>query len=355
MTPPTPTSCPFAGYLLVTLASALTVYLLRRSRIVNLALLLFTLVICVTGLEAYYRFFYAESDGFGRLSKNFNERYYRFDAYGLRASNLPLANSKKNLVIVGDSNVFGAGLKSPAERFSDKLAAHYPELHVINLGLPGWDTKGQIGQLTKYLGTSPAPIPLVVLAYFFNDIEEDVTAEDRQRLLVPAPPPQPTTIDRAFQRFSNCSRFVELFYYRVGYPRLVRDRLDQVQLFYRDSSIMTRHLASLEQFREVVEKQYSARLLVVTLPFLHSDELLHKNEFYENFRQALSRHGFTQVDLQPVFARHGVKRLRANRFDPHPNAFANQLIAESIIRRLTEHPADLQSEPPAIGKEPPAR
>jgi hypothetical protein len=355
MTPPTPAICPFAGFILVALASALAVYLLRRRRIVNFALLILALVVCVTGLEAYYRFFYAESDGFGRLSKNFNERYYRFDAYCLRASNLPLAHSKKNLVIVGDSHVFGAGLRSPAERFSEKLAAHYPELHVINLGLPGWDTKGETGQLTKFLGTSPAPIPLVVLTYFFNDIEEDVTAEDRQRLLTTATPPQPTAIDRAFQRLANCSRFVELFYYRVGYPRLVRDRLEQVQLFYQDPSIMARHLASLEQFREVVEKQYSARLLIVTLPFIHSDELLHKSEFYENFRQALSQRGFTQVDLQPVFASHGVKKLRANRFDPHPNAFANQLIAETIIRHLTNHPADLPSEPLAIGKEPPTR
>ena len=355
MTPPTPSDCPFAASLLVTSISALVVYLLRRRRIVNLALLFFTLAVCVTGFEAYYRFFYAESDGFGRLSKNFNQRYYRFDAFGLRASNLPLADSKKNVVIIGDSHVFGAGLKSPAERFSEKLAAHYPELHVINLGLPGWDTKNETGQLTKFLGPSRAPIPLVILAYFFNDIEEDVTLEDRQRLITTTPPPQPTALDRAFQRMSNCSRFVELFYYRVGYPRLVRDRLDQIQLFYQDPSIMARHLASLEQFRDVVEKQYSARLLVVTLPFLHSDELLHKSEFYENFRQTLNRHGFSQADLQPVFASHGVKKLRANRFDPHPNAFANQLIAETIIRHLTAHPADLQGEPPAIGKEPATR
>lgn len=355
MTLPIPLDCPFAGYLLITAASALAVYLLRRRRIVNLALLLFTLALCVTGFEAYYRFFYAKSDGFGHLSRNFNQRYYHFDAFGLRASNLPLAESKKNVVVIGDSHVFGAGLKFPAERFSEKLAAHYPDLHVINLGLPGWDTKSQTSHLTKFLGDSRAPIPLVILAYFFNDIEEDVTPKDRQRLITTTPPPPPTALDRAFQRFSNCSRFVEIFYYRVAYPRLVRDRLGQIELFYQDPSIMARHLTSLEQFRDVVEKQYSARLLVVTLPFLHSDELLQKSEFYENFRQALSQHGFSHADLQPVFASHGVKKLRANRFDPHPNAFANQLIAETIIRHLTAHPAHLQVEPPAIGNEPATR
>ena len=38
-----------------------------------------------------------------------------------------------------------------------------------------------------------------------------------------------------------------------------------------------------------------------------------------------------------------MEKPRANRFDPHPNAFANQLIAETIIRHLTAHPADLLS------------
>lgn len=348
MAPPTPSGCPFAAYLIVTFGLAFALYSVRRTRLANLTLLFFSLSLCVTGLEAYYRFFYAESDGFARLSKNFQERYYHWDAYGLRTSNLPLAATKKNIVVIGDSHVFGAGLKSPAERFSAKLGAHYPDFHVINLGMSGWDTKTETAQLTKFLGHSRAPIPLVVLAYFFNDIEEDVTAEDRLRLVPPTPPAEPTAIDRAFQRLSNCSRFVELFYYRVGYPRLVRDRLDQIQLFYRDPSLMTRHLESLEQFRSLVEKQYSARLLIVILPFLHSEELLHKNEFYENFRQTLSQHGFNSVDMQPVFARYRTNQLCLSKFDPHPNAFANQLIADAIISHLDAHPDHLETRAPVL-------
>jgi len=344
MAPPTPSGCPFVGYLIVTFAFAFALYFLRRTRLANPTLLFFTLSLCVTGLEAYYRFFYAESDGFAQLSKNFQERYYQFDAYGLRASNLPLSDTKKNLVVIGDSHVFGTGLKSPAERFSEKLGAHYPDLHVINLGMSGWDTKTETAQLTKFLGNSQAPIPLVVLTYFFNDIEEDVTAEDRLRLI--PPPAEPTAIDRAVQRLSNCSRFVELFYYRVGYPRLVRDRLDHIQLFYRDPSLLARHLASLEQFRSVVEKQYSARLLIVILPFLHSEELLHKSELYEPFRLALSEHGFNYVDLQTILAKYRTKQLCVSKFDPHTNAFANQLIADAIVSYLGAHPDHLEIRAP---------
>lgn len=337
----------FVIYIAVTGALGVSVYLLKRNRLANLALMLFSLSLCLTGLEAYYRFFYCQSDGFGRLSKNFSERYYRLDAYGLRASNLPLSETKDNLVVVGDSHVFGAGLKSPSERFSEKLAAHYPELHVINLGWPGWDTKTETGQLTKYLGDTRARIPLVVLTYFFNDIEEDVTAADRQRLTPSTPPAEPTRVDQALQWLSNYSRFLELFYYRIGYPRLVRDRLDQIQSFYKDPAIMKQHLATLEQFRSVAEKRYSARLLVVILPFLHSEELLHNNEPYESFRDSLSSHGFNWCDMQPVFVSHGLNKLRVNRFDPHTNAYANQLIAEAIISDFDSHRNELQRAPDA--------
>ena len=95
MAPPTPSGCPFAGYLIATFGLALALYLLRRTRLANPVWLLFTLSLCVTRLEAYYRFVYAESDGFGRLSKNFNERYYKLDANGLRNSNLPPNETKK--------------------------------------------------------------------------------------------------------------------------------------------------------------------------------------------------------------------------------------------------------------------
>ena len=331
----------FTAYIAVTIALGFSVYLLRQSGAANAALMFFSLSLCLTGLEAYYRFFYVQSDGLGRLMKNFSDRYYQFDSYGLRDSHLPLSETKDNLVVVGDSHVFGAGLKTTSERFSERLAAHYPDLHVVNLGLPGWDTKTETAKLTEYLGHGNASIPLVVLTYFFNDIEEDVTTADRERVTGPIPPARATAADHALQWISKYSRFVELFYYRIGYPRLVRDRLGQIQMFYKDPVIMSRHLATLEQFRSVVEKQYSARLLVVVLPFLHSDGLLNKTSFYRAFGNKLSKHGFSYLDMQPLFATYGVHKLWVNRFDPHTNGFANQLIAEAIIRFLDQQPETL--------------
>jgi hypothetical protein len=328
----------FSVYVAVAILLGLLVYFLRQSRAANVALLLFSLTFCFTCLEAYYRFFYIKSDGFGQLMKNFSARYYHLDAYGLRASHLPLSQTKDNLIVIGDSHVFGAGLKYPAERFSELLAAHYPHLHVVNLGLPGWDTKTELEQFTKYVGQSRVSIPLVILTYFFNDIEEDVSASDREADKPPHPPARETGLDRALQSVSKYSRLVEMLYYRLGYPRLVHDRIDQIQRFHKNPVIRSRHLATLERFRGLVEKRYSARLLIVVLPYLHSDPLLHETKFYQKFEKTLGDHGFDYIAMQPVFAIYGAGKLRVNRFDPHPNRFANQLIAKAIIDYLDKHP-----------------
>ena len=328
----------FIVYVIVTAGFGFTVYLLRRSWLANVALLLLSISLCFTSFEAYYRFFYARSDGFGVLSRNFAERYYRLDEFGLRASNLPLSTTKPNLVVVGDSHVFGAGLESPAQRFSERLAAHFPATHVVNLGWSGWDTTHQVEHLEKHLGATSAEVPLVILTYFFNDIESDVTAADRERLIPAQAPREPTQLDWLLQRISRHSRVVEMVYYRAMYPRLVRDRLGEILRFYADPEIVERHMQTMNRLRTVVQQRDGARLLVVLLPFLHAEELLRDEQFYERFRGTLRGHGYDFVDMQPILAQHRTSELHVNRFDPHTNAFANQLIAEAIIQFLNARP-----------------
>ncbi len=334
----------FIACVVLTLALGFAVYLLRRSFLANIALLLLSVSLCFTALEGYFRFFYLKSDGFGRIDRNFAERYYRLDSYGLRDSHLPLSTAQDNIVVLGDSFVFGAGLKSTSDRLCEQLAAHYPQHHFVNLGLPGWDTRTEIERTNKYLDDANAAIPLVILVYFFNDIEEDVTAADRARVVPPLAPSKETAIDRALQRLADYSRFVEFVYFRVRYPQLVSDRLTQIQMFYNDPEIRARHLASLERLRSLLTERYRARLLIVVLPYLHSDELLNRTAFYRTFDNALDQHGFNYIDMQLVFAKYGVRKLWVHRFDPHANPFANELMAKGVIDYLNQHPDALHPE-----------
>ncbi len=321
----------------VSLALGIGVYLLRNTRAANVLLLLFTLCASLLACETYYRYFYCQSDGFGRIERNFARRYYKLDQFGLRDSNLPPSESSANLVVVGDSHVFGAGLKSPKQRFSNLLAKHYKDLHVLNIGWSGWDTVTESKKVQEYLGETHARVPLVILTYFFNDIEEDVTQSDRLRL-ASSTPPSSTWLDRTLIWLSEHSRFIEVFYYHLGYPRLVHYRLDEIDRFYHDQTVLDRHLQTLEKLRTTLKDRYSARLLIVLLPYLHSQELLASAGVYEPFRTLLAEHSFETLDMQPVFAKYPAKKLALHRFDPHTNAFANKLIAENIIGYLDAHP-----------------
>jgi hypothetical protein len=322
-------------FCLVTFALGVAVYLVRATRIVNFILLLFSLSLCLTGLEVYCRYFYMESDGLGLLSQNFAARYYQYDEYGLRDSHLPLSDTKPNIVVVGDSHVFGAGLKSSNDRFCEKVASHFPGFHFVSLAFSGWDTKTEMKQALNYLGeNSKAKVPLVILVYYFNDIDEDVTPADRARVIPAVKHAEPTWLDHLFQSLSKRSRFVELFYYRIGYPRLIRDRVSQTLMFYDDPEIRSRHLGTLEQFRSIMATKYGARTVMVLLPYLHNDEILRYTGFYERFRRTLDEHQFDYVDLQPTFAAFPVTKLKVNRFDPHTNAFANDLIANAVAPKV---------------------
>ena len=332
----------FIAYLAITSGLGLLIYLLRRSRMANFILMLFSVALCLTCLETYYRFFFAESDGLGQLSRNFAARYYHYDQNGLRDSHLPLSETQKNLVIVGDSFVFGAGVKSTDDRFSNILARRYPNLHIATIALPGWDTKTETTQVAKYLGDTHASVPLIILTYFFNDIEEDVTSADRARLIPSVPETKPSLGDKLLQWLSRQSRFIELFYYRFRFPHLIRPRLEQILMFYRDPEILARHLKTLEEFRSTVSDRYGARMVMILLPYLHNDKLLQDRPFYEQFRRLLEQDRFDVIDMQPAFANYKSKQLQVNRFDPHTNVLANQLIADAVIGYLSAHPEKLK-------------
>ena len=117
-------------------------------------------------------------------------------------------------------------------------------------------------------------------------------------------------------------------------------------MLYKDPAVRDRHFASLEEFRREAEQQYRAHLLVVTLPFLHTTQLLNATPLYQSFDESLRQRGFRYIDMQPVFAPYGIKQLQANRWDPHTNPLANRLVADAIVQYLDMHPDLLQATLP---------
>jgi hypothetical protein len=90
----------------------------------------------------------------------------------------------------------------------------------------------------------------------------------------------------------------------------------------------------LKAFRDLVQS-HGGHLAVVTFPFLNA---LGPNYEYRFVHEKLDRfwreQGVPHLDLLPVFEGLPVSRVTVNRFDAHPNEYANQLAAAAIDKWL---------------------
>lgn len=97
------------------------------------------------------------------------KRFYTTNKYGLRGAVIPIADSydKKNIVLLGDSYVFGIGVND-GEEFASILAEKLKqEFNVINMGMGGWGLTQEIRRFYDF-GRLYRP-SLVVLMFSGND------------------------------------------------------------------------------------------------------------------------------------------------------------------------------------------
>jgi hypothetical protein len=79
------------------------------------------------------------------------------------------------------------------------------------------------------------------------------------------------------------------------------------------------------------------QLLVVTFPFLQLEGPDYEYQFaHDQLDEFWRGLGVPHLDLHPVFAEEQRERITVNRYDAHPNEYANLLAAERIDQFLTE-------------------
>ena len=110
------------------------------------------------------------------MGENFAKKYYKEDKWGFRDSLLPLSLQKLNIIILGDSFVYGHGFKSPEARYSNMLRGMLEDFHVVNLSECGASTDEEILFLLEHRRRK-AKTSLIVLNYVFNDIESSIPPE----------------------------------------------------------------------------------------------------------------------------------------------------------------------------------
>jgi hypothetical protein len=299
----------------------------------NALTLLFLLSLAFTAGEAYFRFVYDTTDSLDctRVCQRWVERYWRVNSWHCRDDleySFRIQPGKHRVTFLGDSFTTGHGIKHIEDRFANIIRRAHPDWEIHLLARNGFDTGPEISGLKEVL-SHHYQLQDVVLVYCLNDVA-DMQPEYAQMMARVG-----TDIARAgwFRRHSYLADFLYCRY-RVWRDPHMKDYYPFVREGYR-GALWERQKERLKYLREVVESR-GGRLSVVTFPFLHAlgpnypwqfvhDEL---DQFWRDLK-------VPHLDLLATYAHLPPSRLTVNRFDAHPNEFANRLAAAQIDRFLT--------------------
>ncbi len=316
----------------------------RARKIVHAGLGLWMLLAMLTLPEIACALFYDQTDSFSQT--NVSRRWFKLHVEPNRdgfRDDLPLPVFRKpnqqSIVFVGDSFTFGHGVKNPADRFTDRLRAHWdrerPErVLVSNASLPGTDIRMLADTLVADLYREPHPIDLMVYVFVPNDIEycDDRTAHHVESLAAMEP--------RGW--LFGDTYFYNLLWYRwQSWSRPEgTDYYGYLKGAYT-SEPWPRFTTELDQLRETC-KYRGTRLAIVAFPFLH--DLGTEDSFsvaHEQLGKYCQTHDTPFLDLRPALAPHVSEGLVVNRFDSHPNPRAHELAAAALapwLETLLEQP-----------------
>ena len=301
-----------------------------RGRLIagNVLGVLFLLSLLFSGGELYYRFFYDTTDAVActKVCERWAQRYWHENRLECRDDieySMNCARDKGRVTFIGDSFTTGHGIKNIEDRFANRLRRLHPEWEVHVLARNGLDTGPELAGLEQLLARG-YQINEVVLVYCLNDVadmmpeQHDVIA----RL-------QTQAAHRGWLREN--SYFADILYHRYQVMREphLKDYYSFVLRAYQ-GPLWERQKQRLQKMTELVQS-HGGHFSVVTFPFLHALGPNYEYRFvHEELEQFWREQKVPHLDLLPVFKDLPPSRITVNRFDPHPNEYANQLAARAI-------------------------
>ena len=300
----------------------------------NFLVLVVLLTFVLAAGEIYVRYFYDTTDSFGytKVSQRWLVRHYQRNKAMFR-DNIEYAvtkeTGKRRVTFVGDSFTAGHGIANIEDRFSNRLRRLHPDWEVHVLANNGWDTGAERGALESYLSQG-YQFDVVVLVYCLNDINDlqsafGETVQAMSRELSNRP------------KFLDDSYFLDLLYHRIVVARIswIKNYFSTVQEGYR-GEIWNQQKQRLGGLRELV-KTNGGQLCVVTFPFLNAIGTQYEYRFIHDQLDAFWREqGVPHLDLLPTLEEYRPRQVTVNRFDAHPNEYANELAAAKMNEFLVD-------------------
>jgi len=248
---------------------------------------------------------------------------FQTNAQGLRDREFSFERvpGKLRIVMLGDSLTVGWGV--PLEQtFAKRIEQMYAEAgidaEVINLGVGNYNTVQEVQAfLTKGYRYQP---DVIVLNYFVNDAEPVVPASTPSALM------------------RRCYACVFVAGRGDALMRQFFGRLDWAQYYlslYGDGSERgwLDAKAAIGRLAEF-SKASGIKLMIASLPELHDVDNYRFGPITDLVRKSAEENGAAFVDVLPALADQPSAKLWVTPPDPHPNAYANALIAKALFEAL---------------------
>jgi lysophospholipase L1-like esterase len=248
---------------------------------------------------------------------------FRTNSHGLRDHEFSVerAPGKLRIAMLGDSLTVGWGVPVEAtfaKRIERMYAAAGVDAEVINFGVGNYNT---VQEVQAFLANGRRYQPdVIVLNFFVNDAE----------LLEPARSPS--------RLMRGCYACVFLAGRGDAVVRQFLGGMDWAQYYlslYGDGTSpgWLEAKAAIGRLAEAT-KASGAKLAIVNLPELHDVKDYRFGRITDLVRQAAEENGAAFVDVLPAMADQPSSKLWVTPPDPHPNAYANELIAKALFAAL---------------------
>lgn len=283
-----------------------------------------------------FRFLYYEDIGDASDPSRANHiAVARINALGLRGRDFPAekpANTWR-ILFIGDSFTFGEGVQDDEtfasileERLQLEAANGERTYHVINAGVPGYNTKDEVLNLrAKWLDLEP---DTVVLVFYLNDAYDD----NRFAALISGSAEGEFGRELRFESRSHLLRFLADRVFRWQMGRRIT-KIYEGQFFDQPEIAGHDWEGSKKALRQASElmRERGIRFAMVIFPELHAlnDSHPFKN-IYRRIHAYAESLGIPVLNLFPVFEGRSDSDLWVHVTDHHPNAEAHRVAADAI-------------------------
>ena len=306
----------------------------------NLVVFVFILLHIIMGLEFYYRYIFDETDNIFQMktTQRWFDRHVVYNAFTFRDEHFPGDKDPEELrlAIIGDSFVFGYGIKNSAERLNEQLEAKIKKAcgksRVHAIAQPGMDTVHELAFLKQYVARKP--YDGVILGYFLNDQAGDDTATNlpwygqingwRTRPMV------------GFLMKNSFALEYFLVHLSLQFDPQVLKGADYYGALYRNEEVWRNHTKTLDTFIKTT-RPYRLPLMVVLFPVMNTigDQYPYR-DVHAKLASYFSQNNIPVVDLEPSYSALGREAVMVSKRDFHPNERGHAIAADLVYEKLKE-------------------